>query len=36
MRNLFNEYRFFSMYPEKELITTSYFFGGVIERNIIS
>ncbi|VVC34988.1 Hypothetical protein CINCED_3A007099 [Cinara cedri] len=36
LRNLFEEYRFFPAYPEKELITTAHLFGGIIEHNLVS
>lgn len=35
LRNLFEEYRFFSHYPEKELQITAQLFGGIIERNLV-
>lgn len=34
LRNLFEEYRFFPNYPDKELITTAQLFGGMIDRNL--
>ncbi|CAD7076764.1 unnamed protein product [Hermetia illucens] len=34
LRNLFEEYRFFPQYPEKELQITAQLFGGIIERNL--
>ncbi|XP_025202841.1 CCR4-NOT transcription complex subunit 1-like isoform X4 [Melanaphis sacchari] len=36
LRNLFEEYRFFPAYPEKELITTAHLFGGIIEHGLVS
>ncbi|XP_014478138.1 PREDICTED: CCR4-NOT transcription complex subunit 1 isoform X5 [Dinoponera quadriceps] len=35
MRNLFEEYKFFPQYPEKELQITAQLFGGIIERGLI-
>lgn len=35
LRNLFEEYRFFAHYPEKELQITAQLFGGIIERNLV-
>ncbi|XP_030378589.1 CCR4-NOT transcription complex subunit 1 isoform X2 [Scaptodrosophila lebanonensis] len=35
LRNLFEEYRFFSRYPDKELQITAQLFGGIIERNLV-
>lgn len=35
LRNLFEEYRFFPQYPEKELQITAQLFGGIIERNLV-
>ncbi|XP_050527108.1 CCR4-NOT transcription complex subunit 1-like isoform X2 [Daktulosphaira vitifoliae] len=35
LRNLFEEYRFFPAYPEKELITTAHLFGGIIEHGLV-
>uniref|UniRef100_T1GJ19 CCR4-Not complex component Not1 C-terminal domain-containing protein n=1 Tax=Megaselia scalaris TaxID=36166 RepID=T1GJ19_MEGSC len=35
IRNLFEEYRFFPQYPEKELLITAQLFGGIIERNLV-
>lgn len=34
LRNLFEEYRFFPQYPERELYTTAYLFGGIIEKGL--
>lgn len=34
LRNLFEEYRFFPQYPERELLTTAYLFGGIIEKGL--
>ncbi|ESO03541.1 hypothetical protein HELRODRAFT_157038 [Helobdella robusta] len=36
MRNLFEEYRFFVQYPEKELTTTAILFGGIIDQGLVS
>lgn len=36
LRNLFEEYRFFPQYPEKELQITAQLFGGIIERGLVN
>lgn len=36
LRNLFEEYRFFPQYPEKELHITAQLFGGIIERGLVN
>lgn len=36
LRSLFEEYKFFPQYPDKELHITAQLFGGIIERGIIS
>uniref|UniRef100_T1ISW7 CCR4-NOT transcription complex subunit 1 n=1 Tax=Strigamia maritima TaxID=126957 RepID=T1ISW7_STRMM len=36
LRNLFEEYRFFPQYPEKELQTTAQLFGGIIEQGLVT
>lgn len=36
MRNLFEEYKFFPQYPDKELQITAQLFGGIIERGIVN
>ncbi|XP_055707339.1 CCR4-NOT transcription complex subunit 1 isoform X2 [Phlebotomus papatasi] len=36
LRNLFEEYRFFPQYPDKELQITAQLFGGMIERNLVA
>ncbi|XP_013418035.1 CCR4-NOT transcription complex subunit 1 [Lingula anatina] len=36
LRNLFEEYRFFPQYPEKELQTTAILFGGIIEQGLVT
>lgn len=36
LRNLFEEYRFFPQYPEKELQITAQLFGGMVERNLVT
>lgn len=35
LRNLFEEYRFFPQYPEKELQITAQLFGGMVERSLV-
>lgn len=35
VRNLFEEYRFFPQYPEKELQITAQLFGGIVDRNLV-
>lgn len=35
LRNLFEEYRFFPQYPDKELHITAQLFGGIIERGLV-
>lgn len=36
LRNLFEEYKFFPQYPEKELQITAQLFGGTIERQLVT
>ena len=36
LRNLFEEYRFFPQYPDRELNTTAVLFGGIIEQGLIT
>ncbi|XP_055686768.1 CCR4-NOT transcription complex subunit 1 isoform X2 [Lutzomyia longipalpis] len=36
LRNLFEEYRFFPQYPDKELQITAQLFGGMIERSLVA
>ena len=36
IHNLFDEYRFFPKYPEKELQTTARIFGEIIAHNVLS
>ncbi len=36
LRNLFEEYRFFPQYPDKELNTTAVLFGGIIEQGLVT
>ncbi|XP_035741230.1 CCR4-NOT transcription complex subunit 1-like isoform X2 [Vespa mandarinia] len=36
LRNLFEEYRFFPQYPDKELQITAQLFGGIIERGLVN
>ena len=36
LRNLFEEYRFFPQYPDKELHTTAVLFGGIIEQGLVT
>lgn len=35
LRNLFEEYKFYAQYPERELLLTAQLFGGLIERGLI-
>lgn len=36
LKNLFEEYRFFPKYPDKELQITAQLFGGMIERSLVT
>lgn len=36
LRNLFEEYKFFPQYPDKELHITAQLFGGIIERGLMN
>ena len=36
LRSLFEEYRFFPQYPDKELHTTAVLFGGIIEQGLVT
>ncbi|CAH1779661.1 unnamed protein product [Owenia fusiformis] len=36
LRNLFEEYKFFPQYPDKELHTTAMLFGGIIEQGLVT
>lgn len=36
LRSLFDEYRFFCQYPDKELETTSQLFGGIIKEGLVT
>lgn len=36
LRNLFEEYKFFPQYPEKELLITAQLFGGIIEQRLVT
>ncbi|KAK2193621.1 hypothetical protein NP493_11g11020 [Ridgeia piscesae] len=36
LRNLFEEYRFFPQYPDRELHTTAVLFGGIIEQGLVT
>ncbi|XP_022241734.1 CCR4-NOT transcription complex subunit 1-like [Limulus polyphemus] len=36
LRNLFEEYRFFPQYPDKELLITAQLFGGIIEQGLVT
>ncbi|XP_019755712.2 CCR4-NOT transcription complex subunit 1 isoform X2 [Dendroctonus ponderosae] len=36
LRSLFEEYKFFPQYPDKELHITAQLFGGIIERGIVA
>lgn len=35
VRNLLEEYRFFHQYPDRELLITAQFIGGIVERNVV-
>ena len=35
LRNLFEEYKFFPQYPDKELHITAQLFGGIIEQGLV-
>ncbi|CAF1002727.1 unnamed protein product [Didymodactylos carnosus] len=35
VRNLFDEYKFYPQYPERELHLTAQLFGGLVERNLL-
>ena len=34
IKNLFEEYKFYSQYPERELLLTAQLFGGLFERGL--
>ena len=36
IHNLFDEYRFFAKYPDKELAITAVLFGGLIQQGLIA
>ncbi len=36
LRNLFEEYKFFPQYPERELLITACLFGGIIEQGLVT
>jgi len=36
LRNLFEEYKFFTQYPEKELTIIAVLFGGIIEQGLVT
>lgn len=36
LKNLFEEYRFFTQYPDKELHTTALLFGGIIDQGLVT
>ena len=36
LRNLFEEYKFFAQYPEKELTIIAVLFGGIIEQGLVT
>ncbi|CAG9761528.1 unnamed protein product [Ceutorhynchus assimilis] len=36
LKSLFEEYKFFPQYPDKELYVTAQLFGGIIERGIVA
>jgi CCR4-NOT transcription complex subunit 1 len=35
-QNLFEEYKFFPQYPDKELNITAQLFGGIIEHSLVT
>lgn len=35
LRNLFEEYKFFPQYPDKELYTTAQLFGGIVDMGLV-
>ncbi len=36
LRNMFEEYKFFPQFPEKELQITGHLFGGIIEHGLVT
>ena len=36
IHNLFDEYRFFAKYPDKELAITAALFGGLVQLNLVA
>ena len=36
IHNLFDEYRFFAKYPDKELAITAALFGGLVQQNLVA
>lgn len=36
IKNLFEEYKYFPQYPEKELHITAQLFGGIIENALVN
>jgi CCR4-NOT transcription complex subunit 1 len=36
VQNLFEEYKFFPQYPDKELNITAQLFGGIIEHSLVT
>jgi CCR4-NOT transcription complex subunit 1 len=36
IKNLFEEYKYFPQYPEKELHVTAQLFGGIIEHGLVT
>ena len=36
IHNLFDEYRFFAKYPDKELAITAALFGGLVQRDLVA
>ena len=36
LRNIFEEYKFFPQFPEKELQITGQLFGGIIEHRLVT
>ena len=36
LRNIFEEYKFFPQFPEKELHITGQLFGGIVEHGLVT
>ena len=36
LKNMFDEYRFFPQFPEKELQITGQLFGGIIDQGLVA